>query len=490
MAKATKKANILDIVKDIVQFKASCEANIVGCLWKKPDLYDTYDSLGEDNFHKEVWKMFFKVGKEIYQGENKKVLDDLTVGLYLEKHKSVKEIYLKHGGYKTIDELKGFVQIGNLDGYIEELTKWDKVLQLHKMNFPIEHIIDKIKETSLDELYNMYEAQINHIFMDTTSGSVKSHNVCEGIDELIDECNKGNKVGFPILPPMLNEEINGLSVGNITLLGAGSGVGKTTTTIEWIFPNMIEYNEQVVMVINEQDEVKMRQELLTWVANNIFNANFNKKRLRQGKFTDAEMKMLRKCSKWIQDKKDNKNITVIPLQRYTVQEMTKIIKKYAAMGVKYFILDTFKESDDSTEESWLSMMKNMRSLYDVIKPAGKNVHLFVTVQLTKNLGHKYLTQSSIGMSKNIVDVCSAVLLMRKVQENEKDSTKGLQVYKMAGTSGKTKVPVKLEEDKQYIIIFLDKNREGSAGAYQIVAEQDLSRNVFKEVGITITNQDY
>lgn len=485
-----KKNDIVEVLKDIVQYKTSCEANVVGCLWKQPDLYDTYDGLNEEDFSKDVWRLYFKIGKEIYQGENKRVLDDLTTGLYLEKHKDEKSKYLEFGGYKTIEELKGFVEIENLEGYVEELEKWQKVLELHKMNFPIAHMIGKIKDISLEQLYDYYEAQLNHIFMSKASGSSKSYNACEGIHQLISDCDKGLDVGFPLTPKMLNDEINGMNKGNIIISSAGSGVGKTTTAIQWILPNMIELDEKVVMVINEQDEVKIKQELLTWVVNNIFDGDFNKKRLRQGKFTDKEMKLLRESADWIEEREESRNITIIPLQTYTTDAMIKVLKKYAALGVDYFILDTFKESDDSTEEAWREMMRSMRRLYDVVKPAGRNLSLFVTVQLTKNLGHNYLTQSSIGMSKNIVDVASVLILMRQVREDEKEGARAMKVYRRTGKSGRTRTPVTLDKDKQYVVIYIDKNRFGMAGAYQIIAEQDLGRNVYKEVGITVLNEDY
>ena len=483
------KPSILEVVKDVVQYKSVCEANVVGCLWLQPDLYDTYDSLTEDDFSKDVWKLLFIIGREIYRGENKKVLDDITTGLYLEKHPKMKETYEKYGGYNTIDELKGYVKIENLDGYIEEMMKWQKVLDLHRLKFPIEHMIDKIKDISLEELYNFYEAQLNHVFMSNVSGATKSHNLCEGIHSLIDECNEGGDVGFPITPKMLNDEINGLSEGNITIVGAGSGVGKTTHTIEWLFPNMIEYNEQLVMVINEQDEKKMRQELVVWVANNIFGGKFNKKRLRQGKFDEVELELLRKCADWIEKQKENKNITIIPLATYTVEVMIKIIKKYSALGVKHFVLDTFKESDDAIGESWKTMMLNMRQLYDIVKPSVKNVQLWITVQLNKGVQNKYLTQANIGMSKNIVDVASVVILMRRLREEEKKEG-GLKAFQLKGANGDSKVPVTLNPNKNYVIIFLDKNRFGSSGEYQIVAESNLGLNTYTEVGLCVLSEDF
>ena len=44
--------------------------------------------------------------------------------------------------------------------------------------------------------------------------------------------------------------------------------------------------------------------------------------------------------------------------------------------------------------------------------------------------------------------------------------------------------------KNYMIIFLDKNRFGEARTNQIVAEVDWSTNKYKEIGITRAPEDY
>ena len=66
----------------------------------------------------------------------------------------------------------------------------------------------------------------------------------------------------------------------------------------------------------------------------------------------------------------------------------------------------------------------------------------------------------------------------------------LKVYRLDGKNHKTKIPVKLEKDKQYQIIFIIKNREGSANSHQIVVEHDLSKNILREVGVTNVPIDF
>ena len=65
------------------------------------------------------------------------------------------------------------------------------------------------------------------------------------------------------------------------------------------------------------------------------------------------------------------------------------------------------------------MERDMVDLYDVVKPAAKNVALFVTYQLGKaSVKMRYLTNNEIGQAKNILDVFSVNLMMRKPFEDE------------------------------------------------------------------------
>ena len=49
---------------------------------------------------------------------------------------------------------------------------------------------------------------------------------------------------------------------------------------------------------------------------------------------------------------------------------------------------------------------------------------------------------------------------------------------------------KLKKDKRYLIIFITKNRFGQTNQFQIIAEYDLSLNMYKELGICNISQDW
>jgi len=480
--------------KKVQEYKLACEANIVSSLYKNPDLYFTYDKLNLKSFSSNVWKVYWQIGYDIIIKEGKKTLDDITIGLYLEKHPKLKQKYDEYGGYDTIDKSKEYVNIENINGYIDELNKWNAVLQLLARRFPVHDKIKEFVDMSAEQIYDMFEAQLNHIFVNV-EGDVKSYCITDGIDELIDELNEGLAVGLPYYNmPMINKETGGQLVGNITLIGGLSNVGKSTFTRSITIPSIIKEKEKVVIMLNEDGKKKWQRELLVWTANNILKKDLQKYIVRDGKYNDEVLQILKDSANWLKEQANNYTITLIPFEKYQTSNAIKIIKKYSSLGnVKYFILDTFKmDAGKVSSNSWLEMQQAMVDIYDAIKPESKNLHITITFQLAKgSVKQRYFTQDNIGVAKNIVDPTSTCIMIRDVLEDEyEDGKNALKVYRLEGKSGRTKLPVKLDRDKRYQIVFIIKNREGSANAYQIVIEHDMSRNIMKEVGITHVSVDW
>lgn len=483
----------IEALKQIKEYKRTCESNIVSILFKEPDLFYTYDNLTVDSFLHNEWKVFFSIGNDLVVKENKTVLDEITINLYLEKHKKLKEKYIEYGGYETIELAKTYVKIENIEGYIQELAKWNTVINLAKARFPISHRLKAFVDMNLEEIYDEYEALFNHIFINA-DGEDKTYDICDGIDELIDKLDEGLAIGLPLYnSPMLTNETGGNLEGNITLCGGLSGMGKTTLSRTLLVPSILDKGEKLVVMINEEGLAKWQREFLIWVANNIYKEDVQKYKLRDGNYSPEFKSFLKdKCAGWIKDHK--KQIIIKPFKKYSTSKAIKCIKKYCHMGVKYFMLDTYKaDADTSNSEAfWFNLQQNMVKIYDTIKPESKNVHIWITFQLAKSSSkQRFYSQDNVGMAKNIIDVASTCIMIRSVFEDEfKDGKHELKVYKLGGKNKKTKVPVELDKNKHYQILFVVKNREGSSNDYQIVVEHDLSRNIYNEVGLCCVPVDF
>lgn len=484
-----------EVKKQVEGYKLQCEGNIVGALYKEPEqLYNTELTL--QSFSSNVWRVFWQIAYDIVVVEKKGVLDDITIGMYLKKHPKLKEKYMEYGGYKTIAKAKeDYTHTENLEGYLVEMHKWDAVLELCKYGFPVSDRISDYADMSEEEIYNEHEAYLNHIFANSSAG-IKSVNVFDGIYEFIDNLNRNEDAGLPFdNAQYLTAETGGFNLnGHIYGLGAGSGVGKSNMAFLWVIASAIKLKEKVVMFINEEDEQRIQRELIVWVANNVFHDDLQKRTLRDGNFNSDTIEVLKKCAKWIDDRKEERLLTVVPLERYSVNTVIKLIKKYSsAFGVRLFILDTLKESFDAkTDEIYKSMMRDMVALYDVVKPSCKNVGLFVTYQLGKgSLKMRYLTNNEIGQAKSIVDVMSVNIMMRRPYEDEYEGgSKEVKCWYPTGSKDRSEVEFRLEKDKNPMITFITKNRFGVSGGNQIVSSCDLSRDICKDVGYCSITQDF
>jgi replicative DNA helicase len=481
---------MIETAKKIKDYKMIAEANIVSIFWKSPNLMYDHDEISLDSFHENMYKVYWQIANDIVINEKKEKLDEITVDFYLDKHPKLKDKYNEYGGWQEIETMKEYVDVANLNGYILDLHKWDSVFNLLKKGFPVKSKLSNFADMSIEEIYDGYETQINHIFINAET-EIKSYDISYGLYDLIDDFDEGEAIGLPFHNmPILNHLTGGCSLGNITLIGGVSGAGKTAMVRDVHFPSIIENDEKVVVMLNEEGLKKWQREMLVWVANNIYQEDVPKHKVRDGKYTPEFKQLLRKCADWLIEKKDNRQITVIELQHYNTKKAVKIIKKYASLGVDFFVLDTFKpDKGSNVNDVRGNMNQNMVEIYDTIKDSVKNVHIIPTFQLNKasNL-QRYFTQYNIGEAKGIVDVASTCIMIRTMFKDEyPGGARELAVYNL--DENNDKIPVEIDENKKYQIIFVVKNREGSTNEFQIVAERDLARNTIKEVGITNVPHD-
>lgn len=476
-----------DSAKKVLEYKLGSEASVVSMIYKKPDLL-TETNLTLADFHNNVWRIYFEVARALILDEKKVALSEIDVGLYLDKHPKLAEKYDEYGGYQTVEDAGAYVDTQNFYGYVSDLRKWNVVIKLIKRGFPCDkERISELADMTAEDVYNEYTVYLNDIFANVDN-NVKSYNGFEGMKEFVDELDEGMSVGIPFANcDILNKETGGMLGGNIIGMGASSGVGKSTLSINYIFPSMIKYNLKALFIINEEDEKKFKREALTWYCSNVLKHPIPKRVLRDGGFDKETKEVLYKASEWFEEQKDKHNITIIPLEQYTARIVIKLIKKYTNMLVDVIVVDTLKESYDSrNKESWKSLMTDCVDFYDCIKHT--NTCMIITYQLVKNKS-KYLTNADIGVSKGILDVFSVNLFFRRPLQTEyAGEREELYCYKH-GNSNNTKIPFKLERDKHYMITFLSKNRNGSSDI-QIVSEADFSINKYEDLGYAVVQQDY
>lgn len=498
MAERNKKSltpfekETIEVAKKVAEFKLNAEANVIGILYKFPEELLNLN-LELDDFSNNIWKVYFEIAKDIITVEKKETLDEITIGVYLEKHNKLRAKYIEYGGYEIVQTNMEYVQEGNLQGYISEMRKWNAVIKLCKQGFPVKDNLSKFTDMTAEQIYHGYEIMLNDTFAKIDS-DVKSYQLCDGIYDLIDRLDEGIAKGLEYYSlPLLSDETGGQALGTITLLGGVSNAGKSTVARSVTIPSIINAGEKVVIMINEDSFAKWQREMLVWVCNNVLKYDIQKNTVRNGNYTDEIKTKLREAAAWLEEKTANNTITIIPFLQYETAKAIKQIRKYAALGVRYFILDTFKlDAGVNAANAWMLMQQSMVSIKDTVKSEALNVHILITFQLEKGSSTmRYYTQNNIGMAKNIVDVASTCIMIRDIYEDEYlDGKKELKVYRIEGKDRKTKIQEKLHRDKLYQVFFIVKNQEGAANSHQIVVEHDKSRNTLKEIGITNISPDF
>ena len=536
--KTTEELNqkaIEDAKRKVVALKNSSEANIIGCIYKDPDLllqlktgYNRNNDIDTDGyFSNQSWRVYYQIAFDLYTKRNQTVFTQDNIRFYLEEHENLARVYDNSGGYKTIERLKDLVHLRDFDGYLSTLKKWYAVLKIADEGFPIYNHLHEFADMTVEDVYNMYTAILNNAFQNVEE-EVQSYNAfsMDGLEELIEETDKGKQVGkkfgdfkdtqndYHDVCNILNNEINGFNLnGNIYGLGGCSGMGKSNLAIQLIVPICLRENEPAVFIINEEDHQKFRQEVLTWTINNIIIPKhvkedmivpvyFNKRIFYVGGFTPVEKKWLKEAAMYLAQKDEECKkergvnlITVVPLERYSAKIAIKTITKYAKLGgIKMFVLDTLKESYDIQRgvDTWKAMERDLVDFYNTVKPTALNVGLFVTYQLGKQaIKTRYLTGSEVGQSKNIVDVMSVNMMFRKPWSDEmQGGKKELKIRQAKKTNAEEDKEVSLQPGKNYGILFISKNRFGRQDSFQIVFELDQGQNTLKEYGTTFCDVDF
>jgi len=478
-------------ITKVREYKTIAEANIISLFWKNQELMYSYSNIKREDLSENMWKVYWQVAHDIVVKE-RKVLDEITVNFYLEKHPKLRVKFDEYGGYDKIIDTGQYVKEESIEGYVHELQKWNVVLNMLKNKFPVTDRISEFVDMGVEQIYDEYSIILNHIFA-SAEGEAKSYNLGDGIYELIDELEEGLALGLPYESlPLYTKETGGVYLGGIHLIGGLSNVGKSSFLRNTLIPSCLKHGEPVLVMLNEDGLKKWQREFLVWTANNIFKVELQKYTVRDGKYPPDVKELLHKCADWIKEQDEKGIIKIIPIQKYKTSLAIKHINKYASFGFKTFVIDTFKADHDATSDNqWFVMQQAMVAINDIVKPEAKNLSIVITFQLEKGSSkQRHFTQSNIGVSKNIVDPVSTCTMIRTVLDDEYDGEKkALQVYRLDGKNGKTKIPVRLDKSKKYQILFVVKSREGSTD-YQMVIEHDLSKNIVHEVGITVVPTDW
>lgn len=487
--KTTRSKNdidLADIPKQLRSNRDVIECNFVMSLYKDPSLMTEYKNIvnGEDVITMDGMFYMALIQNMINSGYT--AIDNMSVYSYLETNPKMKKLYDKRGGWNEIQDIMDRIDIRNVSKYYDELIKNNLLIRLYNVGFPVIDEFDKLNEMSAEEVYDYFEYKL----ADISIGKIeKLHpvNLSAGYDDWISEWNKGGEVGYPINSKMMQYLTLGVHRANFMLHCAGIGIGKTTSAIAWYILPAIENGEHVVVIVNEQTESAWRQMVLATVLFNKLNhriKGFDRQKMLKGHYTDEQIAGMKAAAQWLEEQSGQ--ITFIETQDYGVANIKKIVTRFSKRGVGLFVVDTLKSMNDASERAWGELSEVAKALF--LQAKHDNVAIIATAQLSPEaLSRKYLDLTCVGRARAIAETANTVVMFRPITEKEKAKIKAYKWDKVG--EKKIKQEVELDVDKEYIMVFIPKNRYG-ATTPQIIMERNMNFNSYKDIGWYNCDPDY
>lgn len=479
--------NMQDYPVILTENRGMLESGLIFSIWKQPLLYDDFKALDPmKDFLLEESRFYFGLGLKL-KSLGYQVFDVVTIAGFMETNDNLKAIYESYGGWNTVKEIMSIVSAENAETYYQELMKWNSILELHDTGYDMTKELSKFKLMNISDLESYFEYKMNNVFLSRGSSGTKAVDIASGYGKFIEEWDKGESVGIKIGASILNYTLAGIHHKNLHIHLGHIGNGKTTLSLPLYILPALEEEKKVCILANEQDESEFRQMLLSTVLfNKIKYFKINRQKFLFGGFTEEDKDALKQAEEWLM--KYENNLLYVNLPTYSIEDVRRIIRKYSKLGVELFFYDTMKQENDSSDKAWGEFSEVAKELFNLAKQ--QNVAIIATAQLaTSSYGRKYLDLNCVGKSRAISETASTVVMFRSVQENEKEK---LKVWKnkrdSTGKLTNVKETIELSPDKDYIILFVAKNRFGASNI-QIVYERNMSFNTVYEIGFTEVEYD-
>jgi len=474
--------NLETTLKKINNGREKVEACFVFSCWKDPELYEEYKTVnaGKDETLQDPDAQFYWLLGQTMYNQGIKKFDHISLEAFLLKNKKIKKKFEEYGGYETIQKLEALIDSQNVEGYFDKISRMNSLSEMAKKSEELFNNVERFDNATNEDIYDVFELLNNSISLKT--GHEAKIEKLKVTKEFIEKNQSGENVGlnYSENTPLLNYITLGMPLGDVYLFAAHSGAGKTS----FIFENMILpiSKHTPVAILSNEMKIDAYQNMLSAhiLTKDLDYWNMTRKKIKIGKYTDDDM------DKWddvvqLSDEKYS-NIYFVKIFANDTNMICKYIKKLAHMGVRYIVWDTMK-GDDITDgsDAWLQLLMNSRKIFNLVSKL--NIALTCTFQLALyTTNQRYLDASCLSSSKQIKEVVSELIMMRKLWSDEyTGEKKDCKVFKFDKDNKKIKKMITLDPEKTYYVCFVNKTRNDE-GDCQILYEWKSAWNRWYEIG--------
>jgi len=235
------------------------EQSLLGCLFISQDACaDVFPSLNAKDFYANAHQ---KIYQAMYDNYSKDIaVDYVTVSKVLETKGELEEV----GGLGYITDLTNFVPSAANYKYYVDIIKNDSILR---------RVIEASQQTinlafeSNDAEKVLANAEKVIFDIAQTKNSSELEHIRKGVTEAIDlmekisidpNANSGVKTGFPTL----DKYTNGFKSGELIIIAARPGIGKTTLAVNFAINSALKYGKSVAMFDLEMSSLQVAQRFI------------------------------------------------------------------------------------------------------------------------------------------------------------------------------------------------------------------------------------
>ena len=250
------------------------EAAVLACVFRDgSNFFEVEARLTERDFltpqHKAIWVII----KSLIQ-QDVAILDTSTIlnqAITLELEDRISGVNVK--AYDYISALfEKNVDSANIGFYIDRLLDASTKLQVLQIADEIAELTDKNRTLTGETLdaatiVDFAQDKFLQLSVDHERGT-EATDLSEGITELLAEVAEAptNVRGFPTGMTLLDEAINGLEPGTLTVLGARPKTGKSTMLLNWAKHIAYEYGQPVLYIDTEMRGKEQQFRLLSTLS--------------------------------------------------------------------------------------------------------------------------------------------------------------------------------------------------------------------------------
>lgn len=273
----------MDLDQTKVKFAhAGNEAAVIACVLKEPtNFFEVESKMGDGDFltphNRALWI--------IIKGLMREDLATLDASAILTQS-NVMNMDDKIGGYDYVNALfDKSVDPNNIEFYIKKVIDASTKFKIIKASTEIQELTDSNRILSADTLdaetiVGHAQEQFLQISVESNKGT-DAVDIAEGLVELVEEAKssptkvRGLETGFPLL----DEAINGLEPGTLTVLGARPKAGKSATLMN-IAKHMAYQTDQPILYLDTEMSTKEQQFRLLAILSSV-----PEKEIKNGTYT-------------------------------------------------------------------------------------------------------------------------------------------------------------------------------------------------------------